>query len=125
MDTINILVANSDAVVRQCLRRAMELDPILSVKWEADNGLEALHLVRKHSPHVVLMDAQMPRMDGIEATKCLKSCSCKARVVVVSSLEQLKDAAVSAGADAVVMIDSGCDVIRQTIYQVLDKTKQL
>ncbi len=124
MDTINILLANGDALVRQCLRRAMELDPVLSVKWEATNGLEALLMVRKHGPHVVLMDAQMPRMDGIEATKCLKNCNCPARVVVVSSLEQLKDAAVSAGADAVVMIDSGCEVIRDTIYQVLNKTKQ-
>ncbi len=124
MNTINILLANDDAVIRQCLRRAMELDPILSVKWAADNGLEAILLVRKHSPHVVLMDAQMPRMDGIEATKCLKSCNCKVRVVVVSSLEQLKDAAVSAGADAVVMIDSGCDVIREAIYQVMNTTKQ-
>jgi hypothetical protein len=65
MQPISILLADDDAMIRQCLRRAVEADPRLQIRWEADNGLQALLLAQQHHPQVVLMDAQMPRMDGI------------------------------------------------------------
>ena len=46
MQAIHILLADDDAVIRQCLRRAVEADPRLQVRWEADNGLQALLLAR-------------------------------------------------------------------------------
>jgi len=72
MQTISILIADDNPMVRQCLRRAVEADPQLEIRWEAENGLQALMLAEKHSPDLILMDAQMPRMDGIEATRCLR-----------------------------------------------------
>ena len=123
MQAIHILVADGDPVIRQCLRRAVEADPRLQVQWEADNGLQALLLARQHRPHLVLMDAQMPRMDGIEATRCLRQCNHEIRIVVLSVYDHFRSAALAAGADAFLVKDAGCDAIRTTIRGLFEATE--
>lgn len=123
MQAIYILLADDDAVIRQCLRRAVESDPRLQVKWEADNGLQALLLAKQHQPHLMLMDAEMPRMDGIEATRCFRQCNHDTRIVVLSVYEHYRAAALAAGADAFLVKDAGCDAIRTTIRDLFKETE--
>lgn len=121
MQAIHILLADDDAVIRKCLRRAVEADPRLQVKWEADNGLQALLMARQHRPHVILMDAQMPRMDGVEATRCLRQCDHETRIVILSVYDQNRDAALAAGADVFLVKDAGCEAIRSTIRNLFSE----
>ena len=121
MQAIHILLADDDAVIRQCLRRAVEADPRLQVKWEADNGLQALLLAKQHHPHLVLMDAEMPRMDGIEATRCLRQCNHETRIVVLSVYDHYRASALAAGADAFLVKDAGCEAIRSTIRRLFEE----
>jgi len=72
MQPISILVADDDEHIRQCVRRALEIDPELQVICEAENGLQALALAAQHHPDIVLLDAQMPRMDGFETARCIR-----------------------------------------------------
>ncbi len=65
---IQILVVDDHALVRQEIRSILEGYPDLEVVGEARNGLEAIFLVEKLRPRVVLMDINMPKMNGIEAT---------------------------------------------------------
>ena len=123
MQEIHILLADDDVVIRQCLRRAVEADPRLQVKWEADNGLQALLLAKQHHPHLVLMDAEMPRMDGIEATRCLRQCNHETRIVVLSVYDHCRAAALAAGADAFLVKDAGCDEIRTAIRNLFEVTE--
>jgi DNA-binding NarL/FixJ family response regulator len=109
MQPISILLADDDAVIRQCLRRAVEADPRFEVRWEADNGLQALLLAQQHRPNLILMDAQMPRMDGIEATRCLRQRDHKLRIIVMSVYDQMRAQALAAGADDFITKDCGCD----------------
>lgn len=117
MHSISILIADDDAMIRQCLRRAIETDPCLNVRWEACNGLEALHLAQQYRPDVILMDAQMPRMDGLEATRCLRQRDSGICVLVMSVYEQVRAQALAAGADEFVTKDCGCETIRATIHR--------
>jgi DNA-binding NarL/FixJ family response regulator len=71
MDKITILIADDHTLFRRGIRKMLEDEEDLIVVAEAANGGEALQLVHEHVPDVVLMDIQMPEMDGIEVTRIL------------------------------------------------------
>ena len=119
MQPITILIADDDAMIRQCLRRAVECDPRLQICWEADNGLQALLMTQQYHPQLVLMDAQMPRMDGIEATRCLRQRNQGTRILVMSVYDQVRATALAAGADGFVTKDCGCEAIREAIHRLV------
>ena len=66
---INILVVDDHAVVRAGLRAVIQSDPDLNIIAEATGGLEALSLIEKTQPDVIVLDLSMPDMDGIMVTK--------------------------------------------------------
>jgi len=66
--SLRVLIADDQAVVRSGLRRILEVDPEIEVVGEAVDGLAAVEGARRLSPHLVLMDIRMPRLDGIAAT---------------------------------------------------------
>lgn len=119
MQPILILIADSDPMVRQCLRRAVEQDTHLRIMWEADNGLQALLMAQQHRPQLVLLDAQMPRMDGLEATRILRQRNSHLRILVMSVYDHQRAPALAAGADAFLTKDSGCEAIRSTIQRLI------
>jgi DNA-binding NarL/FixJ family response regulator len=106
-------------MTRQCLRRAIEANPLFKVCWEADNGLEALLLAKKSQPDVVLLDAQLPRMDGFEVTSCLRQCRRNTCIVVMSVFEEGRARALATGADAFVVKDCGRDKILEALSRLL------
>ncbi len=67
--TVSVLVADDQALVRAGFRAILEAQPGISVVGEARDGADAVDLARKRRPDVVLMDIQMPGVDGLEATR--------------------------------------------------------
>lgn len=66
---IKVLIVDDSRTTREYLKHVIESDPTLYLMAEAENGLEAVMKVAKHHPDVVIMDIQMPGMDGYSATR--------------------------------------------------------
>src|SRR5471030_357272 len=69
MKRITILIVEDHAIVREGLRRMLELEGDLEVVGEAQDGRQAVELAKKLHPDVVLMDITMPLLNGLEATR--------------------------------------------------------
>lgn len=83
-----ILIVDDSFMMRTIIRDIVSVDPDLDVVAEAKNGVEALDLIKHYDPDVVLLDIEMPEMDGLECYKRFRLFS-KARVVVISSVAQV------------------------------------
>src|SRR5437763_557194 len=81
---IRVLLVDDQAVVRRALRVRFHLEPDLEVVGVASTGSETLTLAQTLTPDVVLMDVEMPGMDGIEATAALRRVVPHAAVVILS-----------------------------------------
>lgn len=66
---INLFLADDHALFRELLGRVLELEKDINIVGEATNGLEAVSKIRQIKPHVVLMDINMPIIDGLAATR--------------------------------------------------------
>jgi len=96
---IRVAIADDQAMVRAGFRLIVQSQKDMQVAGEASDGNEAVELVRRERPHVVLMDIRMPRMDGIEATRQIAGV---ARVVILTTfeLDEYVFDALAAGASA-------------------------
>ncbi len=96
---IRVLVADDRRWARAGLRAILSTRPEIEVVGEAADGQEALALVERQRPDVVLLDARMPMLDGIEATRLVKTTRPEVRVVVMSMYSTYRSEALAAGAD--------------------------
>ena len=87
MTEIRVLIADDQAAVREGLALLLETMPDVSVVGQAGDGLEAAALAAELAPDVVLMDLNMPRSDGIEATATILAANPDIRVVVLTTYE--------------------------------------
>src|SRR5215469_2323262 len=85
MKTITVLLADDHTVVRQGLRALLKAEEDMEVIGEAENGRQAVTLVKKSPPDVVLMDVAMPLMNGLEATRQILKSSPTTKVLVLTS----------------------------------------
>jgi two-component system, NarL family, response regulator LiaR len=84
---INILVVDDHPIVREGLVAILEAQDDFNVVAEANNGDEALKQYRRHSPDVVMMDLEMPQVDGVQAIQLIRGHDAEAKVVVLTAYD--------------------------------------
>jgi two-component system, NarL family, response regulator LiaR len=124
---IRVLITDDHSVVRQGLRMFLSLDPDIEVVGEAENGEGALSMSRELHPDVVLMDLLMPVMNGVEATRAIRSEMPEVEVIALTSV--LEDAsvtgAVRAGAMGYLLKDTQVEELHRAIRGAAEGRVQL
>ncbi len=82
-----VVLADDHSVVRQGLKRLLNRAPDVEVIGEAADGLEAIHSVQELHPDVLLLDIEMPVMDGIEVARRLREMGMKVRILILSAYD--------------------------------------
>lgn len=106
-NAIRFVIADDHDVVRRGLRGILETHAGWTVVAEANNGRDALERVREHQPDVVIMDVAMPRLNGVDATRLIRSELPSTRVLILTmhQAEQIVDEALGAGANGILFKD--------------------
>lgn len=81
---IRILLVDDHQLFREGVKRILEMEESMTVIGESANGYDAIRLARELSPDIILMDINMPKMNGVEATARLKKAGVDARVIILS-----------------------------------------
>jgi DNA-binding NarL/FixJ family response regulator len=96
---IRVLIADDRPKSRDGLRALLAIWPEIEVIGEASDGHEAIHSVEVSKPDVVIMDARMPDMDGVEATRTIKRRWPNVKIVLLTLYASTRGDALDAGAD--------------------------
>lgn len=123
---IRILIVDDLEHVRQGLRTILELTDDLEVVGEASDGLEAIRQAEQLEPDVVLMDLEMPQLDGLEATQRIKAHHPEIGVVMITIHDSAsnRERAARVGVDAFVEKGIAFEVLLKTIRQVWRRHSQ-
>ena len=118
---IRLMLVDDHQVVREGLRRMIELEKGIKVVGEASNGEEAIIKAQELQPDVIVMDLKMPGMDGICATSEIKRILPDIRILILTLYaEDYVKQAIEAGASGYLLKDSDTDQITKAIYQVCE-----
>ena len=118
--TVRVLLADDQRVVREGLALLVGLLPGVELVGAAEDGQQALDLVRDHAPDVVLMDLRMPHVDGVEATRRIGVEHPATQVIVLTTYadDESVFAALQAGARGYLTKDARSDEIAAAISRV-------
>ncbi|MGD8405673.1 MAG: response regulator transcription factor [Anaerolineales bacterium] len=103
-----IMVVEDNGRARSALIACISLQAGMRITAEASNGREAIEKIKSSHPDVVILDMQMPVMDGLEATRIIKKRWPNVKVIALTMYQNYQPEALSAGADAFLV--KGCSV---------------
>ncbi|MGB8451087.1 MAG: response regulator transcription factor [Anaerocolumna sp.] len=120
MEPIKIVIADDHRMVREGLKQLLELDGDISVIGEAGDGVSCLNIIEVLNPDVVLLDINMPQMNGLQVLQKLKENKCKSRILILTIHNEIEYLvkAVDIGVDGYILKDSEYDILRKAIFAV-------
>jgi NarL family two-component system response regulator YdfI len=118
MNPIRVLITDDHLIVREGLRLILETAEGIEIVGEASDGAECLHLVPELKPDVILMDLQMPRMDGITAIGHLRREHPDIAIVILTTFNEddLMIRGLQAGARGYLLKDASRENLLDTIH---------
>ena len=125
MSMIRVLIADDHKMVREGLRRILEFDGEIQVIDETDNGEECIKKIRSSKPDIVLLDINMPVMNGIEALQEIRKKKLKTKVIILTVHNEIEYLlrAVDIGIDGYVLKDSDAHELIRAVTSVYEGDK--
>jgi two-component system, NarL family, response regulator LiaR len=119
-DPIRLLIVDDHVVVRKGLRMLFTSDPAIEVIGEAGNGLEAIEQTSALNPDLILMDLQMPKMNGIDAIQAIKQHDPAIKILVLTSFadDQNVFPAIKGGASGYILKDALPDDLLEAVHRI-------
>ncbi|MGD9425736.1 two-component system response regulator NarL [Pantoea sp. NSTU24] len=114
-----LLLIDDHPMLRSGMKQLMVLDPRLQVVAEAGNGIEGLALAQQHDPDLILLDLNMPGLNGLDTLTQLREMALSGRVVVFSMSDDEEDvvSALKRGADGYLLKDMEPEALLKALYQ--------
>ena len=121
-DRIKVMIADDHELIREGLSRVLDMENDIEVICKAKSGVEAVESVRKCKPDILLLDINMPEMNGIDTLKKIKSTALKVKIVMLTVYDDIEyvSQCINLGADGYVLKDSDSDTLVKTIRVVYD-----
>lgn len=117
---VNILLADDHRMVREGIRCLLENVPEFNVVGEAADGYECISLVNKTKPNIVLLDIDMPDMNGIEALRVIKEQKMICKVIMLTRHNEIDYLmkALEIGCDGYILKESSFETLLKAIFKV-------
>lgn len=114
---IKVLIADDHKMFRQGMRMLLEMEPDIKIVGEACDGLETIELASSLKPDVILMDVNMPGVDGVEATEIIVKESPEAAIIILTMFrdDQHVFAAIQAGARGYILKDTDSQEVARAL----------
>lgn len=122
MNVIKIIIADDHLMVREGLKQLLELQGDIEVIGQADDGIQCLDMINKLKPDVVLLDINMPNMNGIQTLEVMRQNQNKTKVLILTIHNEIEYLlkAVEIGVNGYVLKDSNSSVLKKAIVAVYD-----
>jgi DNA-binding NarL/FixJ family response regulator len=122
MNKVDIIIADDHQIVRDGVRSLLEDEPGFTVVGEAEDGEDVLEILKNRTADIVIMDINMPRMDGITCTRHISREYPGTRVLALTMLleDQHVKAMIQAGASGYIMKNSGREELVDAIRRIMD-----
>lgn len=117
---INVMIADDHSMVREGIKQILELDGDIKVNAEAGSGKECIELLDEKKTDVLLLDINMPNMNGLQVLQYLreKKTSIKVLVLTIHNEVEYLVRAVEIGVDGYVLKDSDSSVLKKAIFTI-------
>jgi DNA-binding NarL/FixJ family response regulator len=115
---LRILVVDDQEATREGIKAILEFTSDMEVTHQASDGEEALLVVEKAQPDIVLMDVRMPRMDGLKASQQIKQLWPDIKVIVFTIYPEYEAQALDAGADYFLIKEAKSGYLKDVIRDV-------
>ena len=119
---IKIIIADDHSMIREGLKQLLELDNNFKIIGQAGDGVECLQLLDKETPDVLLLDINMPNMNGIEVLERLKKERSKIKILMLTIHNEIEYLlrAVDIGCDGYILKDSDSVMLKKAINSIYE-----
>ena len=126
---IKVLIVDDSVFMRTVIRDMLTKDPSIDVVGTASNGVEALEKIKALSPEIITLDIEMPKMDGIEVLKVLRTTKPRPKILMLSTLTskgaEMTHEAIRLGADDFMLKPKDLPHVRGISEELISKIKHL